>query len=161
MIDIIFPFHGLLSPLQIHDLGSIPSGWVIWTGEVAHLIVGHWHQPGSGCCCILPAPCKIHSSSVHVISATSCNIQLTAQIIFPPRLNLEVHTRSPSSSPTKYTQVLGQRQSHKEACLFPWEEKSTLTFPLPYVCRDLISSHSEKEFHLGRTRVVTRSPRAD
>lgn len=91
--------------------------------KAAYLIVGHWHWPGLGCHHIPLAPCKIHSSSFCVIPVTllPASIQVTPQIIFPPRLNLpEAHTVSPypSALPPKYTLVFGQKQSHRWVCLY-------------------------------------------
>lgn len=59
---------------------------------------------------------------------TSCNIQLTPRIIFPPRFKLlEVHTGSVYSSvlSTNYSLVSKQRQFREWVCLFPWKKKST------------------------------------
>lgn len=85
--DIIFPFDGLSPPLQMikssHDLGSIPSRWVIRAEGAEHSVIGYQQQPGLDHHRILLAPHKIHSALVQVIPATL--LPATYHRLFSPK----------------------------------------------------------------------------
>lgn len=78
------PVSWLPPPLQIHDFCSTPSGWVVRTGEAAHLFIGH--QPGSHHHHILLAPHKIYSLSGWVVPLPLLLRHKTHTVCFSPKV---------------------------------------------------------------------------
>lgn len=77
------PVSWLPPPLHIHDFCSTSSGWVVRTGEAAHLIIGH--QPGSHHHHILLAPHKIYSLSGCVVLIPLLLRHKTHTVCFSPK----------------------------------------------------------------------------
>lgn len=156
-------FKSVLHPSKclkpVHDLGLIPSEWVLRTGETAHLIIGHQQWP-----CASHSPC--FSQNLCFISSCHfcCFISATSNLhkLFSPQgqISLE-HTLGVPILPhyLPSTPRYLSKDSPINGFAFSFRQRNPPQFsqPLPMYRMGTLSP-SVQGFCLGRTRVVSRSP---